>query len=183
MERSYPTHYTTSWALKDGTPVSIRPIHPDDEAMMVIFHSTLSDESVHSRYFGIMKLSQRVEHKRLSHICADDDDQEIALVADYKHPDSDQHEILGVARLCKIAERKEAEFAFVIADKWQGFGLGTQFLTLLVDIARKENIHRIIAYILPENPAMQRVFKKLGFKLHHDLSKGEVTAELLLLSL
>ena len=112
--RAYPTQYITSWELRDGTPVTIRPIRPEDEPMMVNFHKTLSEESVHFRYFGLIKLSQRIEHKRLSHICSDDYDQDIALVVEHKGPHRRQHEILGVARLGKLAGETEAEFAIVI---------------------------------------------------------------------
>ena len=49
--RPYPTQYVSKWKLKDGTPVNIRPIQPEDEPLLVKFHETLSEESVYHRYF------------------------------------------------------------------------------------------------------------------------------------
>jgi acetyltransferase len=62
---------------------------------MVAFHNMLSEESVHFRYFGSLKLEQRVAHDRLTRICFNDYDREIALVADHKCRYGG-HEILGV---------------------------------------------------------------------------------------
>ena len=55
--RPYPQQYVRQWKLRDGTPLTIRPIRPEDEPLMVQFHGTLSEESVHFRYFGIVELS------------------------------------------------------------------------------------------------------------------------------
>ena len=177
--RPYPTQYVTAWKLRDGTPVTIRPIRPEDEPLMVAFHKTLSEESVHYRYFGSLKLEQRVAHDRLTRICFNDYDREIALVADNKRSDGD-HEILGVGRLSRAHGFEEGEFAVVISDQWQGHGLGTQLLKLLVRIGRQEKLERIIGHILSDNVAMQRISKKVGFDLHYDADEGEWRAEIIL---
>src|SRR5439155_18095545 len=63
--RPYPAQYVWEWKMKDGTPVTIRPIRPEDEPLMVQFHRTLSERSVYLRYFCSLSLSTRVEHERL----------------------------------------------------------------------------------------------------------------------
>ena len=63
--RPYPTQYVAPWKLKNKAPVTIRPIRPEDEPLMVKFHETLSEESVYHRYFSALKLSQRIAHERL----------------------------------------------------------------------------------------------------------------------
>ena len=68
----------------------------------------------------------------------------------------------------------------MISDQWQGHGLGTQFLKLLVRIGRQEKLNRIIGHILPDNIAMQRISKKVGFDLHYDVDEGEWKAEIIL---
>ncbi|HEY5953876.1 MAG TPA: bifunctional acetate--CoA ligase family protein/GNAT family N-acetyltransferase [Terrimicrobiaceae bacterium] len=175
--RPYPVQFVTAWKLRDGTPVTIRPIRPEDEPLMVAFHKTLSEESVHFRYFGSLKLEQRVAHERLTRICFNDYDREIALVADHKS-ENGRHEILGVGRLSKVHGVDEAEFAIVISDQWQGKGLGTQFLKLLVKIGREEKLERIIGHILSDNRAMQRVSKKVGFGLRYDPAEENWRAEI-----
>ena len=62
-----------------------------------------------------------------------------------------EEEILGVGRLIKVHGVNEAEFAIVVSDQWQGQGLGTHLLKLLLDIGRQEGLERIIGHILPDN--------------------------------
>ena len=147
---------------------------------MVRFHRTLSEESVHFRYFGILKLEQRIAHERLTRICFNDYDREIAIVATKPAPATSGEEILAVGRLVKARGVNEAEFAIVISDQWQGHGLGTHLLELLVEIGRQEGLERIVGHILPDNYAMQKVSKKVGFALRYDSFTEDMKAEITL---
>jgi len=175
--RPYPQQYVSQWKLRDGTPLTIRPIRPEDEPLMVKFHGTLSEESVHFRYFGISKLEQRVAHERLTRICFNDYDREIAIVAIRQAPETEEEEILGVGRLIKVHGVNEAEFAIVISDQLQGQGLGTHLLKLLLDIGCQEGLERIFGHILPDNYPMQRVCRKLGFVVNYDSFAEDMKAE------
>jgi acetyltransferase len=161
----YPIQYVVQWEMRDGTPVKIRPIRPEDEPLAVKFHQTLSEQSVYFRYFHLMKLSQRTAHERLMRLCFIDYDREMALVADYKNPETSEHEILAVARLSKLHGVNEAEFSLMVSDRYQRQGLGTEMLSRLLDVARAEHLDLVSAEILPENTAMQRVCEKVGFVL------------------
>jgi acetyltransferase len=171
--RPYPQQYSSTWQLRDGPPITIRPIRPEDEPLMVKFHGTLSEETVHLRYFGFTKLELRVAHERLTRICFDDYDREIALVAVRQTPDTKEDEIIGVGRLSKLHGVNEAEFAILITDRFQHQGLGTHLLQLLVNIGRKEGAECIFGQILPENYGMQQASKKVGFTVSFD-RVGEV---------
>jgi acetyltransferase len=166
--RPYPVQYATPWKMKNKAPILIRPIKPEDEPMMVKFHETLSEESVYNRYFSALKLSQRVAHERLTRICFNDYDHEIALVAELKAPKGEEKKILGVGRLSKQHGRNEAEFAVLVSDEWQGHGLGTELLRRLVEIGRDEKLSRITGQVLAENHAMHHICRKVGFKIVHD---------------
>jgi acetyltransferase len=166
--RPYPTEYIFHHQLKDGTPVTLRPICPEDEPLIVEFHKTLSDQTVHYRYFSFLKLESRVAHSRLRRICFNDYDCEIALVAEHESPKTQAREILGIGRLIKSHSLDEAEFAIVISDAWQGQGLGTELLRRLLQIGRQERTARIVGYILRGNVPMRRVCEKLGFSLRYD---------------
>jgi acetyltransferase len=176
--RPYPIQYVAPCALKDGTAVTIRPIRPEDEPLMVKFHEALSEQSVYYRYFFPMKLSQRVAHERLTRICFIDYDREMALVAERRHPQTGHQEIIAVGRLNKSRARNEAEFAILIRDEFQRQGLGTELLSRLVKVGRDEKLSRIIGHILLDNRGMQRVCEKLGFRLRHSLEQEQVKAEI-----
>jgi acetyltransferase len=175
--RPYPSQYVWEWRLKDGTAVTIRPIRPEDEPLMVQFHTTLSERSVYLRYFCSLSLSTRVEHERLVRICFGSYDRGFALVADRKNPDSGQHEILGVGRFSAI-NRAEAEAAVLVSDLWHRRGLGTELLAGVARVARAEKFQRLSGEILRDNLATQAIFKKVGFKLRSTDDPSSVSASL-----
>ncbi|HEY9699698.1 MAG TPA: bifunctional acetate--CoA ligase family protein/GNAT family N-acetyltransferase [Trichocoleus sp.] len=166
----YPLQYVQPWTLKDGMPVTIRPIRPEDEPLMVQFHKTLSEESVYFRYFHMMGLKQRTAHDRLVRICFVDYDREMALVTAYKDPNTGAQEILAAGRLSKLRGVSEAEFSMLVSDRHQGKGIGTEMLRRLLQMGRDAGIAKISADILPENRAMQHVCQKLGFHLQQTIS-------------
>ena len=173
--RPYPVQYTWEWRLKDGTPVTIRPIRPEDEPLMVKFHSTLSERSVYLRYFCSLSLSTRVEHERLVRICFGSYDRGFALVADRKNPETGEHEVLGVGRFSAI-NRAEAEAAVLVSDRWQGRGLGTELLAGVARVAREEKYQKLSGEILRDNLATQAIFKKVGFRLRATDDPSSVSA-------
>jgi len=163
--RPYPIQYASAWKLKNKAPVFIRPIKPEDEPLIVKFHETLSEESVYNRYFSALKLSQRIAHERLTRICFNDYDREIALVAELKVPKGEEKKILGVGRLSKQHNPGEAEFSVLISDQWHHQGLGTELLRRLIEIGRCEKLTSLSGVVLAENHAMQHICRKVGFKV------------------
>ena len=174
--RPYPIQYATPWKLKNKAPVSIRPIRPEDEPLLVKFHETLSEESVYNRYFSALKLSQRVAHERLTRICFNDYDREIALVAELKVPKGEEKKILGVGRMSKQHTPGEAEFAVLISDEWQRQGLGSELLRRLIEIGRDEKLQHLSGAILADNHAMQHICRKVGFKVVHNADSNSFHA-------
>jgi acetyltransferase len=163
--RPYPLQYVSAWTMKDGNQVTIRPIRPEDEPLMVKFHETLSDRSVYLRYFCSLSLSRRVEHERLLRICFGDYDREMALVVEHTDPITGERRIIAVGRLNKLHIRNEAEVAVLVSDQYQKLGLGNELLHRVVAIARDEKISRVSAEMLTDNVAMQVITKHLGFRV------------------
>ncbi|TAF11002.1 MAG: GNAT family N-acetyltransferase [Nostocales cyanobacterium] len=176
--RPYPHQYVSNWTLKNSTPVTIRPIRPEDEPVIVKFHKTLSEESVYLRYFHLIKLSQRIAHERLTRICFIDYDREMALVVEYQNPETQETEILAVGRLSKLHGSSAAEFAMLVSDRVQCQGLGTELLKKLIEVGKNEKIDYIYADILADNLGMQRVCEKLGFKISHTADTTVLRAEI-----
>jgi acetyltransferase len=165
--RPYPVQYVTDWTLKNGTEVTIRPIRPEDEPLMVRFHQTVSERSVYFRYLHAVGLSQRVTHERLTRACFIDYAREIALVAEQRGA-AGPPVILAVGRLVKLRGTNEAEFAILVADACQRQGLGAELLRRLVDIGRDEKLVRIVASIDVDNREMQIVSEHVGFTVSYD---------------
>ncbi|MBO0781464.1 MAG: GNAT family N-acetyltransferase, partial [Ktedonobacteraceae bacterium] len=176
--RPYPRQYVFPWQMRDGTQITLRPIRPEDEPLMVRFHRTLSDRSVYFRWLHMLGLSQRIAHERLIGICFIDYDRQMALVASYHDAQTGQEEIMGVGRLIKSRDAHEAEFALLVADQFQRKGLGMELLRRLIQVGRDEQLQRLTGDILIENQGMQHICTNLGFRLQYSPEDQIVKAEL-----
>ena len=117
------------------------------------------------RYMQAMNLDDRTAHQRLVRICFIDYDREIALVAERELP-GDHREIVAVGRLSRDrVAGEDAEFSLLVADPWQGRGVGRELLGRLIEVGAREKIARIYADILAANLRMQRLCARLGFTL------------------
>ncbi|HLJ78435.1 MAG TPA: bifunctional acetate--CoA ligase family protein/GNAT family N-acetyltransferase [Acidobacteriaceae bacterium] len=173
--RPYPVEYVSPWTTKTGRSFLIRPIRPEDEPLIVDFHERLSERTVVGRYFTSLALGARKAHERLTRICFIDYDRELALVAETD--DRTAGKIIGgVSRLIR-QDDGSATVAVVVADEFQGQGLGEKLLLRSLAAARAEHIHRVVLYFLPENARMNGLSRKLGFALSEEkgLVRGELT--------
>ena len=160
--RPYPIQYVGTWEAKDRTKVTIRPILPEDEALLVKFHQVLSDRTVFMRYLQPIMLQERVMHERLARICHVDYDREIALVAE-TIDDKDEQNIMGIVRLSRIHATNQARLSLLIGDPYQGIGLGGELVRRAVEVARSEGMSRLNAVMTADNQTMQHIFEKHGF--------------------
>lgn len=173
--RPYPMQHVSRWTMKNGAPVTIRPIRPEDELLMVDFHQRLSDRTVYMRYFQPLKLTQRTSHERLTRICFIDYDREMALVAERDVP-GEGLQIIAVGRLSKIHGKPEAEVAVLVRDDHQHLGLGTELVRRLMLIAREEKLRSVRSTMLGVNREMRAICNRLGFGLKVDLEEDLVSA-------
>lgn len=162
--RPYPIQYVGTWEAKDRTKVTIRPILPEDEELLVKFHEVLSDRTVFMRYLQPIMLQERVMHERLARICHVDYDREIALVAETTDEKGERH-VMGIVRLSRIHATNEARLSVLVGDPYQGIGLGGELVRRGVDVARKERMSRLSAVMTDDNQVMKGVFEKLGFSI------------------
>lgn len=173
--RPYPFNYILNTQLKNGKHITMRPILPEDESLMIKFHRELSEHSVRQRYFAFMSLDQRVAHERLLRICFNDYDRQWAIAAVIEEKGKKQ--IIGIGRLLRIPGLPRAQFKLIIADAFHGLGLGTHFLKHLLYIAKHEKIEVVDGFILSENTGMLNICKKLGFKTHPEKDPAIIHAE------
>jgi acetyltransferase len=175
--RPYPSEHAVRTTLKDGSEIVLRPVRPEDEGAMVAFHHTLSSETVYFRYLRLLSLDQRIRHDRLTQLCFVDYDCQVGLVAVQYDEALDVDCILAISRLVKIHGTRDMDFAVVVSDAFQGRGLGEALLRHTVAVARAEGMARVVGVIHPENTAMIRMCKKIGFTLSKPVG-DEVHAEM-----
>jgi acetyltransferase len=156
---SYPKKYVAVRRLKNGAQVSLRPIKPEDEGRFNEFLKSLSAETMRFRFFEIIK---EVSHETLTWYCNLDYDRQIAIVAELQ---DGKKPIIGAVRLIVEPGGKSGEFAVLVADKWQGLGLGSTFMDLLVEVGKDMRVDKISGYVSANNYKMLNMCRKKGFKV------------------
>lgn len=151
--------------LRDGTSVAVRPMHADDEERLVRFHRTLSGDTTYLRYFSPHPELSSDEVHRFTHVDHRDREAIVAIVDD---------EIVGVARFDRMQHGPDAEAAFVVADAWQGRGLGSALFTCLAHRAVALGVERFTAETLPRNRRMLAVFTHAGLPHTTSFADGVV---------
>jgi acetyltransferase len=155
----YPKKYVAIRHLKNNTQVLLRPIKPEDEERFNEFMKSLSLESMRFRFFNLIK---EMSHETLTRYCNLDYDREIAVVAELQN---NNKPIIGAVRLIIEPGGKSGEFAVLVGDKWQGLGLGSKLMDLLVEIAHDVRVDKIFGYVIASNYKMLNMCKKKGFEI------------------
>lgn len=140
--------------LRDGSTVEIRPLEPGDRELLRSGFVGLSDRT---RYLRFQAPMAALSDRQLSYLTEIDHHDHEALIA----LDPDSGDAVGVARFVRVADGV-AECAIVVADDWQGRGVGTQLLDRLVERAREEDVERFTALVLAENTEVMRLLHRLG---------------------
>jgi RimJ/RimL family protein N-acetyltransferase len=160
--------------LNDGTFVSFRPILPADASALQRFHARLSKQSIYLRFFSYQP---RLSDTQARYFTELDGVRRFALVAlDPLEPG----EIAGVVRFERDPETDRAEYAAVIADRWQGRGLGLALTRQLIDSARQRGICSLYALVLYENARMLNLLRDLGLPERMTMEQEVERIEILL---
>ena len=159
--RPYPRAYVREAHDDAGAPFVVRPIRPEDEPALAEFHAGLSEATVRARYGADLGLAERTAHERLTRICFVDYDREIALVAEV--PVDGRTAVAGVARLSWVHASEEQELTLIVADAWQGRGIGRELLRSAIAVSRAERSRGVAARLSPENAPMRALLEEAGF--------------------
>ena len=158
--RSCPTRRATSsvWPLRGGGEYTVRPIHPDDAQMLQALVRGLSPES---RYFRFVSSMHELPARDAG-----------ALHADRLRPrdgaggggqgaprrrrtarSAETERIVGVSRYITNPDQTSCEFSLVVADDFNGKGLGSRLMQSIMDVAREKGLTEIDGLVLANNPA------------------------------
>jgi acetyltransferase len=169
----YPKEYMAEYKMKNGQTAVIRPVRPEDESLEAEMFKAFSPETQRHRFFGPIK---DITHELLVRYTQIDYDREIALVAIIK--ERGREKMIGVVRLIADPLNETAEFAVVVADPWQGQGLGNKFTDYILSIARKRGIKEVWAKFLRDNKPMLTIFEKRKFNITFRGNTGYAELEL-----
>lgn len=153
----YPEEYESTMVERDGTKLLVRPIVPTDEELLSDMFYDLSDQTIINRFFSMLK---SMPHRRLQEFCVIDYMSEMSLVV--LHGKRPKQKMVGVGSFHLNPATRRAEIAFLVADEWQGRGIGTCLMKELVKIARAKKIRGLTAEVLRDNVAMIALMHKSG---------------------
>jgi RimJ/RimL family protein N-acetyltransferase len=151
-----PATYSATERLRDGRPVEIRALRPDDKQGLIAAVERSSPQSLYRRFFGAKSKFSEAEVAFFLNI---DFVNHVALVAVVE--EGGRAVIVGGGRY--IVQRPgRAEIAFAVIDQYQGQGLGPALLRHLVVLGRNAGIKEFVAEVLADNRSMLKVFERSG---------------------
>jgi acetyltransferase len=168
-----PKKYEKLVRLRDGRTVLLRLIKPEDEPLWLEMFQNFSEESVRYRFFYMIK---DTPHEMRARYCDIDYDKEIGIVAELE--EEGRRKILGVVRLIIEQDGKKGEVAFIVADPWQGLGLGSKMVDHMIEICRDRGLETVYALTLPDNYRAIRLLKKRGFTIQYRNDEAKATLNL-----
>ncbi len=157
----YPAGLSQSWHLADGTPVTVRPIRPEDAQIEQAFVRGLSERT---RYFRFMQAVHELTPEMLVRFTQIDYDREMAFIAVVEcEPGKEQQ--VAVVRYTTNPDQRSCEFALVVADQWQGLGIGTHMMQSLMQVARARGMRLMEGEVLADNSNMLALMRRLNFAI------------------
>jgi RimJ/RimL family protein N-acetyltransferase len=151
--------WTTQARTRDGAPICIRPLRPDDRDREIAFIESLSPES---RYFRLLTPLRVLPPHLVDQLMDIDYRRRMALVATV--PGEGDERIVGVARYGEMDDAATAELGITVTDAWQRRGIASLLVTALMRYAREHGMRRIEGIVLPENHRMLSLAARLGFE-------------------
>jgi acetyltransferase len=158
--RPYPAEFVRHEILRDSTKVLLRPIQPEDEPM---WHELLRNCSVRSIWLRFRYLFKESTHEMATRFCFIDYDRTMAIVAEVETDGNRQ--LVGVGRLVADSDHRQAEYAVLVTDAWQGRGLGSLITDYCFEICSKWGIDRVYVETTTDNQRMQQILRRHNFEV------------------
>lgn len=162
-----PKETRTVLRLTDGQQVTVRPVHPTDEARVRDLFYELSPSTLNSRFMARMK---RVPRKQVQQFVYIDHRNEVSIVATI--PEADGETIIAIGGYYLDVKTNRAEIAFVVRDDFQQKHIGSFLFKQLCTIAKRNGIAGFTAEVQDENKSMQAVFNNSGLTMQSELREG-----------
>jgi len=159
--QKYPAHLARTWRLASGESFFLRPVRHDDGALEEAFVRGLSRES---RYQRMLSGGFKVTPEWIESMTHIDYDRHVAFAVTSVIDGVEQ--FVGVGRYVVDGATPGAEVALVIADAWQGRGLGRRLLATLIEHAQSAGVQQIVGVVLATNGAMLGLARSMSFSVN-----------------
>jgi len=163
----YPENMETYRSTKEGLGILLRPVKISDEPLLKDFFYALSDKSMYRRFIS---KRQDMPHERLQEFVVIDYTAEIVILAVVGS--GEQEQLVGVGQYGVDQVTHTAEVAVVVRDDWQGKGIGTELLSYLTFLAKRQGLLGFTAEVLVDNKPMMKLFEAGGFDIEKRRSEG-----------
>jgi len=142
-----------------GESITIRPAKPVDERRIQEHFYNLDKDDIYSRFFQARSRFVRDDLESMFHIDYIKNLTLLAVVGEFGFG-----KVVAVGEYLLDPARNIAEVAFSVSKEWQGRGLGKIIIRKLSEAARENGISGLVAYTLPRNEGMIKLFKGLPYK-------------------
>lgn len=156
----YPAEWIDRWTMHDGSIATVRPILPQDAPLEAALVEGLSSES---RYARFLVGGGRLSDEMLAAYTQIDYVNHMALVVSVARPDGTGEDLIADGRF--VVEDGVAEFAMLVADAWQGKGVGRRLFATLVRAARVAGAREVFGEVLSINRRMIALARDAGFRV------------------
>ena len=156
----YPAEWIDRWTMHDGSIATVRPILPQDAPLEAALVEGLSSES---RYARFLVGGGRLTDEMLAAYTQIDYVNHMALVVSVARPDGTGEDLIADGRF--VVEDGVAEFAMLVADAWQGKGVGRRLFATLVRAARVAGAREVFGEVLSINRRMIALARDAGFRV------------------
>ena len=158
QDEEYPEQMDAYRTTKKGLPIFIRPVKINDEPLLKDFFYSLSDRTLHLRF-----ISSRLDmpHEKLQNYVVIDHNTSLALVVTAADK---RDQIIAYGQYEIMRSSHTAEVALVVRDDHQNMGIGSELLSYLTYLARREGLFGFTATVLIENRAMLHLFYNNEFE-------------------
>jgi RimJ/RimL family protein N-acetyltransferase len=170
----YPEALETYRTTKKGIEILLRPVRISDESLLKDFYYSLSENSLYRRFISVR---MDMPHERLQGFVAIDYTREMVILAVIH--DGEKEKIIGVGQFGIDEVTHTAEVGFAVRDEHQDKGIGTELLSYLTYLAKKQGLLGFCAEVLLENRPMLHLLEKMGFDIKKRNEEGVYELEMM----
>ena len=152
---------------KTGIELQLRPVEIGDVNLLQNFFSSLSTDSLYSRYHSARKI---MSYEQLQNFITIDYRKEMIILA--LANDNGIEEVVGMGEYRLTEKSLMADIALMVRDDYQNIGIGRELFNYLTKIAQNTGILGFTAEVLADNTSVSRMSERMGIKFEKEISQG-----------